>query len=70
MADSRTAHVYEVVLGGLLTEMEFVNDVHGRHKQGGWAQARYQRHVQEQIDRHHKDVAAYIAAYMEQHPHT
>jgi peptide chain release factor subunit 1 len=70
MVDSRTAHIYEVVLGGLLTEMEFANEVHGRHKQGGWAQARYQRHVQEQIDRHHKDVAAYIVAYMEQHPHT
>jgi peptide chain release factor subunit 1 len=70
MVDSRTAHVYEVVLGGLWTEMEFANDVHGRHKQGGWAQARYQRHVQEQIDRHHKDVAAYIATYMEQHPQT
>jgi peptide chain release factor subunit 1 len=70
MVDSRTARVYEVVLGGLLTEMDFANDVHGRHKQGGWAQARYQRHVQEQIDRHHKEVAAYVAAYMEQHPHT
>ena len=40
------------------------------HKQGGWAQARYQRHVQEHIDRHYKEVAAYIASYMTAHPHT
>jgi peptide chain release factor subunit 1 len=42
----------------------------GRHKQGGWAQARYQRHVQAHIDRHHKEVATYIASYMTSHPHT
>jgi len=70
MVDSRAARVYEVVLGGLLPEREFANEFPGRHKQGGWAQARYQRHVKEHMERHHKEVAAYVAAYMETHPHT
>jgi peptide chain release factor subunit 1 len=68
--DSRTAQVYEVVLGGFLAETDFASEVPGRHKQGGWAQARYQRHVQEHIERHYKEVAAYVASYMASHPHT
>jgi peptide chain release factor subunit 1 len=70
LVDSRTARVYEVVLGGFLAEVDFASDVPGRHKQGGWAQARYQRHVKEHVDRHHKEVAAYVASYMQSHPHT
>ena len=70
LVDSRAARIYEVVLGGFLAETDFASEVPGRHKQGGWAQARYQRHVQEHIDRHYKEVAAYIASYMAAHPHT
>jgi peptide chain release factor subunit 1 len=70
LVDSRTARIYEVVLGGFLAETDFASEVPGRHKQGGWAQARYQRHVQEHIDRHYKEVAAYIASYMASHTHT
>jgi peptide chain release factor subunit 1 len=70
LVDSRTARIYEVVLGGFLAETDFASEVPGRHKQGGWAQARYQRHVQEHIERHYKEVAAYIASYMASHPHT
>jgi peptide chain release factor subunit 1 len=70
LVDSRTARIYEVVLGGFLAETDVASEVPGRHKQGGWAQARYQRHVQEHIERHYKEVAAYIAAYMTSHPHT
>ena len=58
LIDSRAARVYEVVLGGFLAETDFASEVPGRHKQGGWAQARYQRHVQEHSDRHYKEVAA------------
>jgi len=70
LIDSRAARVYEVVLGGFLAETDFARKMPGRHKQGGWAQARYQRHVQAHIDRHHKEVATYIASYMTSHPHT
>jgi peptide chain release factor subunit 1 len=70
LVDSRAARVYEVVLGGFLAEANFASEVPGHHKQGGWAQARYQRHVKEHIDRHHKEVAAYVASYMASNPHT
>lgn len=70
MVDTRAARIYEVVLGGFLSEIDFARDVPGRHKQGGWAQARYQRHVKQYMDRHHKEVATYVTAYMEAHPHT
>jgi len=45
LIDSRTARVYEIVLDGFLAEVDFASAVPGRHKQGGWAQARYQRRL-------------------------
>ena len=33
-------------------------DVPGRHDQGGWSQPRYQRHIEDHVDRHLSDVAA------------
>jgi peptide chain release factor subunit 1 len=68
LVDSRAARVYEVVLGGLLAEADFASEVPGRHKQGGWAQMRYQRHVKDYMDRHHREVAAYVSAYLTAHP--
>lgn len=35
LVDSRTARIYEVVLGGFLAETDFASEVPGRHKQGG-----------------------------------
>jgi peptide chain release factor subunit 1 len=70
LVDSRAARVCEVVLGGWLSETDFTNEFPGRHKQGGWAQMRYQRHVKEHMDRHHKEVAEYLASYIAAHPQT
>jgi peptide subunit release factor 1 (eRF1) len=70
LVDSRLARVCEVVLGGFLAATEFSNEFPGRHKQGGWAQMRYQRHVHEHMDRHHKEVADYLASYLTLHPKT
>src|SRR5439155_23874897 len=33
-------------------------DVPGRHDQGGWSQPRYQRHIEDHVDRHLGDVGA------------
>jgi peptide chain release factor subunit 1 len=70
MVDSHVARICEVVLGGFLSETEFSREFPGRHKQGGWAQMRYQRHVKEHMDRHHKEVADYLTAYLTAHPKT
>jgi peptide chain release factor subunit 1 len=32
-------------------------ETHGRHDQGGWSQASYQRHIEELVGRHLRDVA-------------
>jgi peptide subunit release factor 1 (eRF1) len=70
LVDSRAARIFEVVLGGFLAETDVASAVHGRHKKGGWAQARYQRHVKETIDRHYKEVTVYVTSYMASHLHT
>jgi peptide chain release factor subunit 1 len=70
LVDSRTARICEVVLGGFLSETDFVREFPGRHKQGGWAQMRYQRHVKEHMNRHHEEVAAYLMAYLTARPQT
>lgn len=70
MVDSRAARLCEVVLGGLQSETTFEAEFPGRHKQGGWAQMRYQRHVKDHMDRHHKEVAAYLTTYITANPQT
>jgi peptide chain release factor subunit 1 len=70
LVDSRSARICEVVLGGFLSETDFARAFPGRHKQGGWAQMRYQRHVKEHMDRHHKEVAEYLLAYLTARPQT
>jgi len=70
LVNSRAARVYEIVLGGIVGEVDFTNAFPGRHKQGGWAQMRYQRHVQEHMARHHIEVATHVSAYLTAHPQT
>lgn len=41
----------------LVEEERIDDDVHGRHDQGGWSQARYERHIDEQARQHLKRVA-------------
>lgn len=69
LIDSRAARVYEVVLGDIVGEVDFSHAFPDRHKQGGWAQMRYQRHVLEYMERHHREVAADVTSYLEAHPH-
>jgi peptide chain release factor subunit 1 len=47
----------EVSLEGLMAESTIESYVPGRHDQGGWAQMRYQRHIKDHMDKHHKEVA-------------
>ncbi|HEY2665602.1 MAG TPA: Vms1/Ankzf1 family peptidyl-tRNA hydrolase, partial [Actinomycetota bacterium] len=45
----------EFALEEVLEERD--DDVPGRHDQGGWSQPRYQRHIEDHVDRHLSDVA-------------
>ena len=49
--------VYELRAGRLEEIVEETEDQPGRHDQGGWSQARYQRHIEKLVHDHYKDVA-------------
>jgi peptide chain release factor subunit 1 len=55
--DTDSAQLFEISFEGISAESTIESFVPGRHDQGGWAQMRYQRHIQDHIDKHHKEVA-------------
>jgi len=57
MVETDSARLFEVSLEGLISESSIESYVPGRHDQGGWAQMRYQRHIKNHMDKHHKEVA-------------
>src|SRR6266480_1588836 len=56
LVDSEKARIFLAELGRIDERTDFVDDVPNRHEQGGWSQARYQRHVDEHRQRHLKHV--------------
>jgi peptide chain release factor subunit 1 len=50
--------VYRLRDGRLVPLADESAEVPGRHDQGGWSQARYERHIETIVDRHLRDVAA------------
>jgi peptide chain release factor subunit 1 len=50
--------VYRLRAGGLVAIADESTEVQGQHGQGGWSQARYERHIEQMVDRHLRDVAA------------
>jgi len=57
MVETDSAKLLEISLEGLMGESSIESYVPGRHDQGGWAQMRYQRHIKDHMDKHHKEVA-------------
>ncbi|HEX6789134.1 MAG TPA: Vms1/Ankzf1 family peptidyl-tRNA hydrolase [Gaiellaceae bacterium] len=49
--------VFRLRDGVLIEIADETEDVPGQHDQGGWSQARYERHIDELVDRHLRDVA-------------
>ena len=49
--------VYRLRAGELIPLADESADVPGRHDQGGWSQARYERHIETIVDRHLREVA-------------
>jgi peptide chain release factor subunit 1 len=49
--------VYRLHAGRLEEVVEHFQEQPGRHDQGGWSQARYQRHIEKLVHDHLKDVA-------------
>jgi peptide chain release factor subunit 1 len=49
--------VFRLRSGSLVEIADQTEDVPGRHDQGGWSQARYERHIETIVDRHLREVA-------------
>lgn len=62
------ARVLRYQLGRLEEYFAVTSDVHGRHEQGGWSQARYQRGIEEEVAHHHKDVGEVLLKLHEVQP--
>jgi peptide chain release factor subunit 1 len=60
MVETDSAKLFEVSLEGMVAETSIESYVPGRHDQGGWAQMRYQRHIKDHMDKHHKEVAEHL----------
>ena len=54
--------VYRYEAGQLVEIADETTDVPGRHDQGGWSQARYERHIDEIVERHWRRVAETLDA--------
>ena len=57
LVDSESARLMTVNLGEIDDGNDVDDDVTGRHKQGGWSQSRFQRHIDEEIDDHLRHAA-------------
>jgi peptide chain release factor subunit 1 len=49
--------LYRLQAGRLQEIGDYSDETPGRHDQGGWSQARYQRHIEKLVQEHVKDVA-------------
>ena len=57
IADKEKARLFTMYLGEMTERTEILDFVPGWHKQGGWAQARFQRHIEDAVNKHLKHVA-------------
>jgi peptide chain release factor subunit 1 len=54
LVDRERARIFLSRLGAIAEQTDVLDDVPGKHDQGGWAQARYQRHIEDHVARHLK----------------
>ena len=66
MIDSRYATIYNIKLGGFIQNMiESEHLFHRYHKEGGWAQANFQRHIKDQREEHFREVAKIASDFID-----
>jgi peptide chain release factor subunit 1 len=58
--------LYQLVSGRLELLAERFDEQPGRHDQGGWSQARYQRHIEKLVRDHLRETAALVARHVRQ----
>jgi peptide chain release factor subunit 1 len=63
IVDREKARLFLAYMGSLTEESEVFDDVPGKHDQGGWSQARFQRHIEEHVDKHYKHVGEVLFGF-------
>ena len=63
------ARIFHGEMGQINEIDEILDDVQGQHDQGGWSQARYQRHIEEQVHAHFKRVAERLFQLLDERPY-
>jgi peptide chain release factor subunit 1 len=60
VVDKRNARILSIFLGEIEDRQDLKDFVPGKHDQGGWSQARYQRHHEAHVDRHLRRVVDWL----------
>ena len=68
IVDRARARIFASRLGEIEETSSVLDEVPGQHDQGGWAQARLQRHVEDHVQRHLKRVAEALLKLYEARP--
>jgi peptide chain release factor subunit 1 len=66
LVDREKARIFHARMGRIREENDVFDDVPGQHDQGGWAQARYRRHIDEHVGRHLKHVSDVLLTFFKQ----
>jgi peptide subunit release factor 1 (eRF1) len=63
---STDATIHLISAGEIDRTLRIENEVPGRHKQGGWSQARFERRIEDLMAHHHKEVAEQLVRIVDQ----
>lgn len=68
LVSRRDARIFRGSPEGLSEREALRDEVHGQHDQGGWSQARYQRHVEKEKDDHLRRTGEVLLRHFEREP--
>lgn len=63
LVDREKARLFLARMGSIREQSEVFDDVPGQHDQGGWSQARFQRHIEEHVAKHLKHVGEVLLSF-------
>jgi peptide subunit release factor 1 (eRF1) len=68
LVNRQHARIFRGSPDGLREAASQSDDVHGQHDQGGWSQARYQRHVEKEASDHLRNAAELLFRHFQRRP--
>lgn len=68
LLDKERARLFTALMGQIEEQVSFADEVPGKQEQGGWSQARYQRHHEDHVRRHVERTVAAIEELRRRRP--